>query len=45
MSPTAKPTDGLLMRPAPIDRGQGLLSSATGQCQAVGRGEKKLRME
>ena len=43
--PTAKPTDGRPTRPSPIDGGRGLLSSATGQRQAVGRVEKKSRME
>ena len=45
VSPTAKPTGSQPMRPAPIDEWQGLLSSATGQRQAVGRGWKKSQME
>ena len=44
-SPMVKPTDGRPMCPAPIGGGQGLLSSTTGQCQSVGRGEKKSWME
>ena len=31
--------------PSPHEHGQGLLLSATGQRQAVGRGSKKSRME